>query len=116
MITIHFDGLNMTASGHAGFASPGQDIVCAGVSALAFAAAEYLTQMRTWGKLEREPVIALEPGEIRLECEPKITAEEEASHVFRMLEIGCRLIAHSYPNNVIVTDVTDMGSPTYGQI
>ena len=65
--------------------------------------------------LEREPVIALEPGEIRLECEPKITAEEEASHVFRMLEIGCRLIAQSNPNNVNVTDVTDMGSPTYGQ-
>ena len=32
-----------------------------------------------------------------------------------MLEIGCRLIAQRYPNNVIVTDVTDMGSPTYGQ-
>ena len=106
MITIHFDGLKMTASGHAGFATTGRDIVCAGVSALAFAAAEYLMQMRTWGKLEREPVIALEPGEIRLECSPKITAEEEAEHVFRMLEIGFRLIAKSYPNNVTVADAT----------
>lgn len=96
----------MTASGHAGFAQTGQDIVCAGVSALAFTAAEYLMQMQTWDKLEGDPVILLEPGEIRLECEPKITAEEEAEHVFRMLEIGCRLIAKSYPNNVTVADAT----------
>lgn len=115
MITICFNGLRMTASGHAGYAQPGQDIVCAGVSALAFAAAEYLTQMQTWNKLDQDPVILLEPGEIRLECSPKITAQEEAEHVFRMLEIGCRLIAQSYPNNVSVEDATDMGSPTYGQ-
>ena len=96
----------MTASGHAGFAQTGQDIVCAGVSALAFTAAEYLMQMQNWDKLEKDPVILLEPGEIRLECSPKITAEEEAEHVFRMLEIGFRLIAKSYPNNVTVADAT----------
>lgn len=106
MITIQFDGLKMTASGHAGFAPHGQDIVCAGISAICFAAAEYLRQMRGEGKLLQEPVILLEPGEIRLECEPKVTAEEETEHVFGMLEIGCRLIAQSYPNNVSVADVT----------
>lgn len=62
--------------------------------------------MQTWGKLAQEPVILLEPGEIRLECEPKATAEEEAEHVFRMMEIGCRMIAERYPNNVTVADAT----------
>ena len=102
MITIHFDGLHMTASGHAGFAPNGQDIVCAGVSALSYAAAEYLTQMHHWGKLEEEPVIVMKPGEIRLECEPILTAQAEAEHVFRFLEIGCRLIAESFMDNVSV--------------
>lgn len=106
MITICFDGLCMTASGHAGFAPNGKDIVCAGVSALSYAAAEYLTQMHQWGKLEKAPVIVMEPGEIRLECRPHITAESEAEHVFRYLEIGCRLIAESYPNNVTVAQAT----------
>lgn len=96
----------MTASGHAGFAPVGQDIVCAGISAICFAAAEYLTQMHDWGKLEQEPVILLESGTIRLSCMPKEIALEEAEHVFRMLEIGCRLIAESYPNNVTVADAT----------
>ena len=96
----------MTASGHAGFAPAGQDIVCAGISALCFAAAEYLTQMHDWGKLEQEPVILLESGTIQLCCMPKEIALEEAEHVFRMLEIGCRMIAENYPHNVTVADAT----------
>lgn len=102
MITIHFDGLCMTASGHAGFAPEGKDIVCAGVSALSYAAAEYLTKMYQFGRLEEEPVIVMKPGEIRLECEPILTAQAEAEHVFRFLEIGCRLIAESFMDNVSV--------------
>lgn len=106
MITIHFDRLRMEANGHAGFAPIGQDIVCAGISALSFAAAEYLGQMREQGKLEREPVLMLEPGEIRLECQPRDCAAGEAEQVFRMLEIGCRLVAESYPQNVTVAGAT----------
>ena len=96
----------MEAHGHAGFAPQGQDIVCAGVSALAFAAAEYLELMEVQGKLEQEPVLMMEPGEIRLECLPKERSQEEAEQVFRLLEIGCRRIAQSYPNNVNVADAT----------
>ena len=96
----------MTATGHAGFAPAGQDIVCAGISALFFATAEYLRQMTISGLLYGEPVLRLEPGNVKISCEPAAVAEEEAEHVFRLLETGCRQIAESYPNNVSVVSAT----------
>ena len=41
-VTVRRDGLTLSAVGHAGFAPRGQDVVCAGVSALLYGFVAYL--------------------------------------------------------------------------
>ena len=92
----------MEATGHAGYAEKGKDIVCAGVSALLFTVEDCLNQMYTWDKLVQVPQIQLEPGDVKMECEPTLAAQGEAELLFRFLETGCRLLAEEYPEYIQV--------------
>ena len=96
----------MEATGHAGYAEKGQDIVCAGASALFYAAAECLSKMGTWEKMSECPVILMRPGYVKLACVPRITAVEEADLLFRFLETGCKMLAEEYPEYISVVSAT----------
>ena len=106
MINIRFDGLSMEATGHAGYAEKGKDIVCAAASALFYAAAECLSQMGSWEKMVECPVILMRPGYVKLACEPRTTSQEEAELLFNFLETGCRLLAEEYPEYISVVTAT----------
>ena len=82
------DNLIIILSGHADYAPKGKDIVCAGVSALAFTYAKHL------GGYERK-----ENGMI-LKAKSK---DESEKMLFKMITEGMRLIANDYPKNFLLT-------------
>lgn len=102
MIEIHFDGLKVTASGHAGFAPRGQDIVCAGVSTLLAAAAETAARMNRDGLLE-ECTVRLEPGNAEIAMEPTPEGRTKAEAVMEMLHAGAELLEEMYGQYVVMT-------------
>lgn len=106
MITVKFwksdDGksIALTMNGHAGYAERGQDIVCSAASILAYTAAQIVLWMHDEGKLKKKPNIHMEPGNIQIVCKPKEDAFPEALHTYSVLQVGCRLLAQTYPEFV----------------
>ena len=102
MIHIKFgkseDGktIDLTMNGHAGYADEGQDIVCSAASILAYTAAQVVRWMHEDGKLQNNPKINLEPGDIQIVCTPKEDALQEALHTYSVVQVGCRLLAQTY--------------------
>lgn len=80
--------------GHAGYA-PGQDVVCAGCSAIAYALLGWAVNAHRGAVLEQRD----EPGDFVL-C--FAGAGDPADAVFSMAEIGLRQIEKAYPENVRV--------------
>ena len=101
MIEIHFNGLKVTASGHAGFAPRGQDIVCAGVSTLLAAAAETAARMNRDGLLE-SCTVHLEPGNAEIAMEPRAAGRAKAEAVMEMLRAGAELLEDEYGKYVVI--------------
>lgn len=114
-VTRRGDGLELQAVGHAGYAPRGQDVVCAGVSALLYGFVAYLEALSSVATAEghvcgRETLSweATEgDGELR------VRTRGEASRVlegFSAVEAGIRLIAGAYPHLVALEDpITEEG-------
>lgn len=98
MITVYYaregDEHELTITGHAGYAAHGQDIVCAGVSAIAFALLGYLEECEDEIDDLEGPVV--ENGRVYICC----TGKEKTANAFRMAVVGLRQIADSYPDHV----------------
>ena len=80
--------LALVLSGHADYAPKGKDIVCAGVSALAFA---YANHIGGYKKDQRGMVLRA-----------KGTNETEKA-AFKAILNGLQLIAREYPENLLLT-------------
>lgn len=94
MIEIRHDGGKVTVKGHANYAEPGQDIVCAAISTLSqvfVASVEGLTaaQIKT----------AQTGGYMEIVIEE---STERAQVLLDSFLLGCRMIADEYPDNVRV--------------
>lgn len=105
MIEVKISRYRVEAKGHAGFADFGQDIVCAGMSTIFATTAEMMLRMQrdceTRGDLA---TVQLERGNVLLEFEPMPEARDKADWLWQFLEAGCRLIAESYPQYVVITE------------
>lgn len=92
MIEVKRTNNSITIKGHAHYAEPGKDIVCAGVSTLAqtlIVSIEELTEDRI------EYVI--QPGTVDIKHG---TLSEEAQLLVKSFFVGINLIADGYPNHV----------------
>lgn len=91
--------LRLTAHGHAGYATKGQDIVCAAVSALMQTLA-YSTDSKTGG--------------MRGDCVPELIvqadAAEENAAKFELVVDGLYLLAQQYPENVRLINLCENGA------
>lgn len=95
MIEISYDGgCRLCVSGHAGQAPVGQDIVCAGVSALTIALAESAETRR--GKCITLG-IEIEKGKARICAVPKAEYASELAAVFDTAVCGFKHIGRAYP-------------------
>lgn len=87
------DTHSLTVFGHAGYASQGSDIVCAGVSAIVQALIGWLEN-----NAYNVEFISIDEngGEVLISC----THSEEIAAVFYMTAIGLDMISKEYPNHV----------------
>jgi uncharacterized protein len=87
-------------SGHAGFAEAGQDIICAGVSALGIAAANGLEHF-----LSKPPQVQVDEG--FLSCHLAEISEQEleqAQWILQTLKLGIEQIESAYGPAYILID------------
>ena len=106
MINIFYDEKNytLTIDGHAGYAKKGQDIVCAGVSTLAYTLSSYLQKMNKEQRLIYF-YATLNDGRATIECLPKDNFIDEVSLVYDVVMNGLESIMRSYPDNVSIKNV-----------
>jgi uncharacterized protein YsxB (DUF464 family) len=86
--------------GHAGAAPYGQDLVCAGVSALVYALAQRLQELEQKGALEAPPNIQLGSGEAQISAVAKGGYEAEVAEDFRLIESGLKFLETHYPERI----------------
>ncbi len=87
MIRIRREPRRLTLRGHADYGPPGRDIVCAGVSALVYALAGYLTNR------EEVSELVMEPGYVTV-------AAKGPSPALEVVCTGLRQLAAAYPQCV----------------
>lgn len=89
-------------SGHAGYAAPGEDIVCAGISAIGYALMGYLRNCPEAEDLR----CSEESGRLILSC----GEHTKVDAAFDMAVIGLALIERQYPQHVhIYADTPQSG-------
>ena len=115
MTTIIYDekgkDMSLQASGHAGYAPKGQDIVCAAVSALLW------TLLMGWERLEKEKRGAIaarvmNPGQADLRFYARDGEERGAADLFCAVEEGLRLIHQEYPGCVVIVPENEQKGET----
>lgn len=100
MITVNIDvdALTLAISGHAGYAEPGSDIVCAGVSVLALTLAAHMTRHADDDDLLR---LDMDDG-MALCMRPDSPSADEYRVLFAFALEGLELLAGKYPEYVTV--------------
>ena len=95
--------LTIELDGHAMYADPGQDIVCAGISALVMALAGALEEAEERGRTKAD--WDEKDNVIRIWADPNMEALNEIKAYFRMCVKGLKLIQGDYPDHIRVTEI-----------
>ena len=95
MIRIRHDNNGISISGHAHYAEPGKDIVCAGVSALVQNLIQSIEELTA-----DEIQYSMQPGTVDIKFRD---LSEHAQLLVSSFFIGVEMIASEYPDNVNVT-------------
>jgi len=102
-IRVNMDEFRIEADGHAGQAEAGQDIVCAGISALMLALLNVLVEDEEKRYLELEWSMDEETGTIRIHAMPnKYWGTIQA--YFRMAVLGLKAIQQHYGDYINVIE------------
>ena len=94
MIVVNRHSNGITMSGHANYAPPGQDIVCAGVSALVQTLIQSIEEL-TQDKIQ----YSMQPGTVDIKFRD---LSEQAQLLVNSFFVGIRLIADEYPEYVAI--------------
>lgn len=101
MIEIVYDRtrLRLTAEGHAGFAEPGQDIVCAAVTILVYTLAAAVGNMDAAGQA-RGSRVELESGHAEIVCTASPRWRACAAMICDQICAGFDILRQMYPERV----------------
>lgn len=91
-ITYHRKYNRVTIDGHADYAPKGEDIVCAGVSALAMTLGENVRWMEEKGYLQSSKV-DISDGNGIVECRPSPRYSQSVAQVFTTICVGFEIMA-----------------------
>lgn len=86
----------LETKGHAEYAEPGKDIVCAAVSILVFTLIESIDER----DLSEPPMIEQESGKVLVRVKPKQSTEGKIRAVFKVIANGFELLQKNFPENV----------------
>ena len=100
---MYWSMLRLEVHGHAGYAAPGQDIVCAGASMLTDALAGVLTDAERRGRVTAQCTAT--NGEIMIKADPYMDALNEIKAYFRMCVKGLRMLHEAFPKHVEIKEV-----------
>lgn len=89
----------LTIEGHAYSAEPGQDLVCASVSALAYTLAANVENLARQG-IVRSPEITLDPGKAEIRCHPVSRFRSTVTLIFDTVCAGLDILSQQYPENI----------------
>ena len=89
----------LTVTGHAGSAEPGQDLVCASASMLAYTLAANVANMADAGQV-RQPIMEMKEGNTRISCNPVAKLKHVVTLVFDTVCTGFAMLAHDHPEYV----------------
>lgn len=107
MISTRLCGENGTFTleleGHAAYAEPGQDLVCAAVSTLVFALESYLDGLDKEGSLKKREKSVLESGRARINAVPKAKAADRLCGAFELIYCFLTLLEEYYPENIKIS-------------
>lgn len=92
MIEVRIRSERIKISGHAGYAEPGKDIVCAGVTALTQTLVKSIEDL-TEDKIEYD----ISPGRADIKFR---NLSEKAKALVDSFFVGIRLIADEFPENI----------------
>ena len=101
MLTVHIAPLHIKIDGHASFAKPGRDIVCAGASALAMTLYLALKEKAEQGWLDAA-VLQCESGNAHLYAQPQEPYALAIETLFEAFSNGLRAMAQAYPEYIKV--------------
>ena len=100
MIWVHYargEGEHeLTINGHAGYAEHGKDIVCAGVSAIAFALLGWLENNEE--EITQLDELMVDDGEVYIAC----AGSDNVNVAFQVALIGLIQISRQYPDHVTI--------------
>ena len=99
MIRILITDRCITASGHAGIAPYGRDLVCAGVSTLVYTLAFHVQKLERAGLCANARVRLL-PGDAEVACTPLPGQRQVVTAVFDTLWAGFSLLTRQFPEFV----------------
>lgn len=107
MIHISFGELEngtlvLAMDGHSGAAEPGEDLICAAATILAYTLAQNVQDAYLNKMLRRKPKIALKQGEATITAKPLKDYRTEVYHAFFVVQRGFEVLAGNYPENVKV--------------
>ena len=106
MITVSFKTNDKTGSitlemtGHARFAEPGKDLVCAWASGLGYTAAQEVAKYAQQDDLRKKPTVILEKGHLKVSCIPKPERYVEVLKSFYVVQTGFEVLSDSSPLHV----------------
>ena len=89
----------LTIEGHANSGEPGHDLVCGGVSVLAYTLAANVGNMEA-NDLIRNPIVKLDSGCAEISCEPKRKSGAFVSRIFEAVCVGFELLDRDYPQYI----------------
>ena len=98
-ITYHREYGRVTIEGHAYSGDPGHDLVCAGVSTLAYTLAANVGNLEGCDMVYR-PTVVLENGKAEITANPKPRHKSTVALIFQSVCVGFEVLAANYPEYV----------------
>lgn len=106
------ESYRMEIRGHAGAAPAGQDLVCAGISTLAFALINAAMSCEEYGghvmvqgdSSKKADTFGADAPLIRVECCPEEGAEDRCREMFRTIWCGLQTLEENYPEYLVLTE------------
>ena len=92
--------MELTAEGHAGAGKHGEDIVCAGISAIVTSLGQYMLRYEAGMR----PELTLKSGESKIRARPVWGWRRRTREAYRQAVDGLTIMAESYPDYVSIEE------------
>lgn len=109
-ISMNWEDMTLVADGHAGGGKPGQDLICAAVSALTQSLLITLQDDHARNRLLVWHSIDEKRGYIKIKVQPASGYKERVRGYFKLVMMGLKNIAEQYPENVRIGEVWSSGN------